>query len=922
MSISRLNLIFLGFPSSDPTKTTHDGFEESGDSGSDRASLDGDIETRHAKKSNPMLKTGGPSRRVVVELDALSTNRNPNQEAGSSEKTIDPVSKPTTLTVFDVVSRSAKRALSDDIGISTCFSYLRKRRRRIMTRHPRLQGSDAVWGLTVYSGSPDFSRLCLGSNAGIIRDGEILLVVWSPLEFLAYSPTSDAGHQLSEKSHKNSKPIPTAYDREKVDVFGVIAVSGDIHNNGKPAFVSAVTAEAHFPGGDLATKAEQWELAGSSNRLFQEGIHAIEQLESMADQERRDDLMSEAEDGEASLILSPKRAAKLHNAAVETLHAISLSRSHSPPRISPTSTHLKREILEKPIIEALTDSLDTTIDRSLSTLRVDGISIEKKPRLLPYSSSSSTSAAIQLPYQQSSKPTISSLYTSKEESIIVSFEDLHDDAHVSFEVESEAATDDVSEMRSETAGKGHHKRSSSDLASSDLSQALILKSAGVPSSQQSSIKRSTSSLSSAQNSASSHSIHGRFDNVKQDKDLSIDGRSIKSISTVSSKSRSDKSDASSIESVVQSKLRPVDTQLELQTNAKNPPSKRVTSLETHPLMNPEKKSLQTTHSTSTFKQESKPVSIASIPKIGSLEKVVHEPATSHAESKDQPETNHADQSENNLSHPSSETEIFKYSPEKNSKHSSKESVEKPKPEAEIETGANDGELTPKASRAKSAEVNQSTDSVRQSLHLFQPTVSTANIFKSSLKPPSKEETSHAQDADIPPAKEKSHSKTSMNKSESRTSSRGSAKSLDKRGSHDQLKSRQSSARSESNHSKTPSSRSSHSSRSLHSRDNSHVSKDSVSKNSRASSQASKGSRDSSHASKDSRIISTAASEQETHKYRPVTIPNTTLGSNQKLRRPNSRRSTHDEVTSDIFRSEGSDSSISIRSSNSSMRSRE
>ncbi|KAI8832767.1 hypothetical protein BJ741DRAFT_710606, partial [Chytriomyces cf. hyalinus JEL632] len=875
MSISRLNLIFLGFPSSDPTKA-HEGVEDSGDSGSDRASLDGGLETRHATKSNQMFKTGGASRRVVVELDALPTDCNLDQEAGSATNSVDPVSTKTTLTVFDLVTRSAKRALSDDIGISTCFSYLRKRRRRIMTRHPKLQGSDAVWGLTVYSGSPDFSRLCLGSNAGIIRDGEILLVVWSPLEFLD-SPTSNARHKLSEKSRTNAKVIPTAYDREKVDVFGVIAVSGDIHNNGKP----------------------------------------IEQLESsMADQERHSDLMSEDEDEEAALILSPKRAAKLHDAAVETLHAISLSRSDSPSKMSPKSTHLK--ILEKPPIELLTNSINATIDRSLSALRVDGVSIEKKPRLLACGSSSSTSAAIQHSNQQSSKSTISTLKTSKDESIIVSFEDLHDDAHVSFDVESEAATEDPSEMDSNNNSKSQHTRSASDLVASDMSQPVLSKSASVHSAQ-SSIKQTSSSLSSPPNISSSRSIRCHFDHVKLDKDLSIDGKSIKSISSVSSKSTSDKSDASTIESGDrndQNQMNPDGTQPEVQIYAENPTSNSIASLEPHPLKSPEKGPSQPSRSASAIKQDSKAVSSHSIPKIGSVEKVSHFTDASRVESKDQSEIHQASPSENNLFHPSSETEIFKYNLEKNSKHSSKESI-KPKPEAVVEPSANDGELTPKASRAKSAEMHSSTETVKHSMHLFQPTGSTSNIFKSSsTTPPAKEAMSRAKDAEISPTGEKDRSKASLSKSDNRPSSRGSAKSPDKRSSHEQLKSRRSSTRSENNHSKaSSSSRSSQSSKSLQSRDSSHVSKDS-----RASSLVSKGSRDSSHASKDSRNVSKSGSDQETRKYRPVTIPNSTHGSNQKLRRPNSRRSTHDEVTSDS-RSESSDKSKSKRSSNSSTQSR-
>ncbi|KAJ3231727.1 hypothetical protein HDU78_007551 [Chytriomyces hyalinus] len=909
MSISRLNLIFLGFPSSDPTKA-HEGVEESGDSGSDRASIDGELETRHSTKSNQMFKTGGASRRVVVELDTLTTNRNADQEAGSATNCVDPVSTKTTLTVFDLVTRSAKRALSDDIGISTCFSYLKKQRGRIMARHPKLQGSDAVWGLTVYSGSPDFSRLCLGSNAGIIRDGEILLVVWSPLEFLD-SPTLNARHKLSKKSHKNAKAIPTAYDREKVDVFGVIAVSGDIHNNGKPAFV---TAEAHCHGVQGVPKSEQWAITGSSNRLFQEGIQAIEQLESSMAEERHSDLMSEEEDEEAALILSPKRAAKLHDAAIETLHAISLSRSDSPSRMSPKST-----ILEKPTIELLTNSINATIDRSLSTLRVDGVSIEKKPRLLPYGSSSSTSAAIQHTNQQSSKSTISTLKTSKDESIIVSFEDLHDDAHVSFDVESEAATEDPSEMVSNNNSKLQHHRSASDLVASDMSQVVPSKSASVNSAQ-SSIMETSSSLSSPPNESSSRSIRSQFDHVKLDKDLSIDGRSIKSISSVSSKSTSDKSDTNTIESGYQNdqhRMNPTGTQPEVQTIAKNPTSNSGVSLEHHPLKSAENEASQTSHSTSAIKQDSKTASSHSIPKIGSVEKVSHITDTSRAESKDQSEIHQASPSENNLFHPSRETEIFKYSLEKNSKHSSKESI-KPKPEAAVEPSANDGELTPKASRAKSAELHSSTESVKHSMHLFQPTGSTANIFKSSsTTPPVKEAISRTKDPEISPTEERDHSKARLSKSDSRPSSRGSAKSPDKRSSHEQLKSRRSSTRSEKNHSKaSSSSRSSQSSKSLQSRDSSHVSKDS-----RATSLVSKGSRDSSHASKDSRNVSKSGSEQEMRKYRPVTIPNSTHGSSQKLRRPNSRRSTQDEVTSDS-RSESSDTSKSKRSSNSSTRSRE
>ncbi|KAJ3249719.1 hypothetical protein HDU77_007531 [Chytriomyces hyalinus] len=911
MSISRLNLIFLGFPSSDPTRT-HEGAEESGDSGSDRASLDSELETRHPKKSNHMFKTGGASRRVVVELDALSTNHNTEQKEGLSINCVEPVSGKTALTVFDLVTRSAKRALSDDIGISTCFSYLRKRRRRIMTRHPKLQGSDAVWGLTVYSGSPDFSRLCLGSNAGIIRDGEILLVVWSPLEFLD-SPTLNARHKLSKKSHKNAKAIPTAYDREKVDVFGVIAVSGDIHNNGKPAFV---TAEAHCHGVQGVPKSEQWTITGSSNRLFQEGIQAIEQLESSMAEERHSDLMSEEEDEEAALILSPKRAAKLHDAAIETLHAISLSRSDSPSRMSPKST-----ILEKPTIELLTSSINANIDRSLSTLRVDGISIEKKPRLLPYSSpsSSSTPAAIQHMTQQSSKSTISTLKTSKDESIIVSFEDLHDDAHVSFDVESEAATEDPSEMVSNYNSKLQHNRSASDLVASDMSQVVLSKTPSVYSAQ-SSIMQTSSSLPSPPNESSSRSIRSQFDHVKLDKDLSVDGRSIKSISSVSSKSTSDKSDTNTIESGDQNdqhRMTPTGTQPEVQTIAKNPTSNSGASLEPHPLKSAEKEASQTSHSTSAIKQDSKTASIHSIPKIGSVEKVSHITDPSRAESKDQSEIHQASPSENNLFHPSSETEIFKYSLEKNSKHSSKESI-KPKPEAAVEPSANDGELTPKASRAKSAELHSSTESVKHSMHLFQPTGSTANIFKSSsTTPPVKEAISRTKDPEISPTEERDHSKARLSKSDSRPSSRGSAKSPDRRSSHEQLKSRRSSTRSEKNHSKaSSSSRSSQSSKSLQSRDSSHVSKDS-----RASSLVSKGSRDSSHALKDSRNVSKSGSEQETRKYRPVTIPNSTHGSSQKLRRPNSRRPTQGEVTSDS-RSESSDTSKSKRSSNSSTRSRE
>ncbi|KAJ3076023.1 hypothetical protein HDU98_005972 [Podochytrium sp. JEL0797] len=68
-----------------------------------------------------------------------------------------------------VKSTVVEKQLQTDAGISFCFNYIREKR------------EPGGWGVTVYS-VPEFSLLHLSSATDILRDGDTLVVVWSPLD--------------------------------------------------------------------------------------------------------------------------------------------------------------------------------------------------------------------------------------------------------------------------------------------------------------------------------------------------------------------------------------------------------------------------------------------------------------------------------------------------------------------------------------------------------------------------------------------------------------------------------------------------------------------------------------------------------------------------------------------------------------------
>ncbi|KAI9326520.1 hypothetical protein BDR26DRAFT_902005 [Obelidium mucronatum] len=129
-------------------------------------------------------------------------------------------SKELVPTIYDLVMRAGKRHLAGDQAVSSCLRKVRK------LKTPKVIGAASPLKpcLTVYSNAPDFALVNMESTVDMLRDGDTLLVVWSMLDTTPI-----------QKQHipSSQKAIPSAYSAEQVDIFGVVAVSGGIHNNGK-----------------------------------------------------------------------------------------------------------------------------------------------------------------------------------------------------------------------------------------------------------------------------------------------------------------------------------------------------------------------------------------------------------------------------------------------------------------------------------------------------------------------------------------------------------------------------------------------------------------------------------------------------------------------------------------------------------------
>ncbi|KAJ3409257.1 hypothetical protein HDU80_002124 [Chytriomyces hyalinus] len=209
--IPRINIIFLGFPASNSDNYSRDVSDST-------SSL---VSTSEANA--PRWKSAGSSRRVILELKPTTT-ATPSSNASNS--------RPASHTVYDVVCRAARRNLASDEAISKCFGHVRK---GIVTQKPS-------WGLTVYSGAPDFSLINMGSDCDMLRDGETLLVVWSPLDQFLHSQDPVENDPFLEYPQEglNALAVQSASDdktefHRSVQIQGSKKPSTDLRN--RPAWV-------------------------------------------------------------------------------------------------------------------------------------------------------------------------------------------------------------------------------------------------------------------------------------------------------------------------------------------------------------------------------------------------------------------------------------------------------------------------------------------------------------------------------------------------------------------------------------------------------------------------------------------------------------------------------------------------------------
>ncbi|KAJ3236070.1 hypothetical protein HDU81_011187 [Chytriomyces hyalinus] len=190
--IPRINIIFLGFPAS----SNSDNYSrEVSDSTCSLVST--------SEPNAPRWKSAGSSRRVILELKPATSNASN--------------SRPASNTIYDVVSRAARRNLASDEAISKCFAHVRK---GIVTHKPS-------WGLTIYSGAPDFSLLNMSSDCDMLRDGETLLVVWSPLDQFLHSQDPIDNDPFSDYPQDgiNALAVQSATD-DKTEVHRTVQLQG------------------------------------------------------------------------------------------------------------------------------------------------------------------------------------------------------------------------------------------------------------------------------------------------------------------------------------------------------------------------------------------------------------------------------------------------------------------------------------------------------------------------------------------------------------------------------------------------------------------------------------------------------------------------------------------------------------------------
>ncbi|KAI8612403.1 hypothetical protein BC830DRAFT_1136922 [Chytriomyces sp. MP71] len=167
--IPRVNLIFLGFPSS-----------QSSDNSTPIASVE-DLSVQ---------KSAGASRRVTLELN---TSNMPQ-------------------TIYDIILRASRRNLSSDTAVSQCLNYVRK--------------GTSKWGLTVYSSAPDFSLMSINSDSNLLRDEETLLVVWSPLHL--FQEFRDEVKPIESTCFTKTEVLTqaTSFSEGKAEIGRPISVSG------------------------------------------------------------------------------------------------------------------------------------------------------------------------------------------------------------------------------------------------------------------------------------------------------------------------------------------------------------------------------------------------------------------------------------------------------------------------------------------------------------------------------------------------------------------------------------------------------------------------------------------------------------------------------------------------------------------------
>ncbi|ORY39288.1 hypothetical protein BCR33DRAFT_768654 [Rhizoclosmatium globosum] len=203
--IPRINLILLGFPSIPPSSNF-----DPATASSPSSSQENLLFSKYSQPSNQSTTTSttsaGAARRVLMALD---------YNAQTDKKAPIP-------TIYDLLMRAGKKYLQNDPTVSECLKRFRNHYKRISSAEK--SSSFVKPSLTVYSNPPDFALVGLESSLEVLRDGDTLLVVWSMVDD---TPLQKQFLPSTQKS------VPSAYSHEQVDVFGVIAASGGIHNQGK-----------------------------------------------------------------------------------------------------------------------------------------------------------------------------------------------------------------------------------------------------------------------------------------------------------------------------------------------------------------------------------------------------------------------------------------------------------------------------------------------------------------------------------------------------------------------------------------------------------------------------------------------------------------------------------------------------------------